>query len=435
VKRIFTNRHFLSLAANIFTSFISFLSILLLARVLSPADMGEWLLYVTIFTFADMLRSGLVHVPFIQMYANNKDVSVCGSAWVISMGVTATASIICYSFSVLCPAYIQQLHLGSFAYYFPVLFIASLPYNIGLWLQQAENNFNQVLNLRLLMSIPFFIVIVFGLTFPFDVHYLIKAHILCYTFASTTSILSGWSNLWSVFKATQEKVKILLGFGKYSTGTLICSNLLKSSDTILISWYLGPTAVAAYNLPYKLIELIEIPLRSVVATSLPQLSTYSQQKNFTKVQQMFNEHTGLLSIVIVPFVILILFFASELVVMAGGKQYVISANIFRVFAIYSLLLPLDRFIGVTLDSIGKPHLNLLKVLLMVVMNVAGSLFVLEFFKSPLLVAAITILTTCCGIAFGIFILNKFFPFSGKQVLMSGYQLILNSINKLTHAKA
>jgi O-antigen/teichoic acid export membrane protein len=150
---------------------------------------------------------------------------------------------------------------------------------------------------------------------------------------------------------------------------------------------------------------------------------------------MFNERTGLVSMAIVPVAILLFISASELIVMAGGKQYAMSANIFRVFVLYSLFLPLDRFIGVTLDSMGKPHLNLLKVLLMVGVNIAGNLLVLELFQSTLLVAVATLVTTGCGIIFGVIVLNRFFPFSVKEVFTSGYQLILRSIYKISSARA
>lgn len=397
--------------------------------------MGKWLLYVTIFTFADMLRSGVVHVALIQMYANKKDATVSGSAWLISLCLTVIISFSCYSVYYLLPNYIHQLHLISFILYFPVLFCASLPYTIALWIQQAENKFNCVLYIRLFLSIPVFAFISSGLIYPFDVQLLIKAHIFFHSVASLMAIIFGWTNIRSIIKAKIETIKALLQFGKYSMGTLICSNLLKSADTFLISWYLGPTAVAAYSLPYKLIELIEIPLRSIVATSLPGLSAFSQQKNFTKVQQIFNENTGLLSIAIVPLVMVGFLSADELIALTGGKQYAaISADIFRVFALYSLLLPLDRFIGITLDSISKPHLNLVKVLLMVLVNITGNIIVLELFNSPLPVAFTTLLTTCCGITFGIFALNKTFPFNGKKMLGSGYQLILSSIYKSIYTK-
>lgn len=52
-------------------------------------------------------------------------------------------------------------------------------------------------------------------------------------------------------------------------GTMVGANLLRSSDTFLIGAFLGGEAVAIFNIPLKLFELVEIPLRSFAATALP----------------------------------------------------------------------------------------------------------------------------------------------------------------------
>ena len=49
-------------------------------------------------------------------------------------------------------------------------------------------------------------------------------------------------------------------FGKYSTASLIGSNLLRSSDTFILSLspIFGATGIAIYSIPMKFVELIEI---------------------------------------------------------------------------------------------------------------------------------------------------------------------------------
>ena len=45
----------------------------------------------------------------------------------------------------------------------------------------------------------------------------------------------------------------------------------------------------------------------------------------------------------------------------GGGAYAEAAAPFRWFLLYALLLPLDRFLGLALDALGRPHLNTVKV--------------------------------------------------------------------------
>ena len=84
----------------------------------------------------------------------------------------------------------------------------------------------------------------------------------------------------------------------------------------------------------------------------------------------------------------------------GGTTVNSSVPVLRTFTIYGLLVPLDRFIGTTLDSIKKPQINSVKIYLMVSFNVVGDLCIallgypLEYY------AIITVITTSIGIFFG-----------------------------------
>ena len=84
----------------------------------------------------------------------------------------------------------------------------------------------------------------------------------------------------------------------------------------------------------------------------------------------------------------------------GGTTVNSSVTVLRTLTIYGLLVPLDRFMGTTLDSIKKPQINSVKIYLMVSFNVIGDLCIaiigypLEYY------AIITVVTTSIGIFFG-----------------------------------
>jgi O-antigen/teichoic acid export membrane protein len=224
----------------------------------------------------------------------------------------------------------------------------------------------------------------------------------------------------SIGNANLATIKKLLSFGKYTMGTLIGTNLLKSTDTFMITWFLGPAALAAYHLPYKLIELVEIPLRSLAAIFLPQAVKQTKDHNLVVVKNLFYQYTALLTIVLLPVGLMMFLFAEEMIIVLGGATYASSANIFRCFVIYSLLLPLDRFLGMTLDILHRPHLNSVKVCLMVVINMTGNLIAIHFFASPLLVAAGTIVTIAGGVMIGWFILKRILSIQVNELLHRGY---------------
>jgi len=91
---------------------------------------------------------------------------------------------------------------------------------------------------------------------------------------------------------------------------------------------------------------------------------------------MYYTYAGAVTLLLIPILIIGFVFAREFVIILGGMKYENTADIFRIFAIYGLLLPVDRFTGVALDSLNKPRKNFFKVVFMTISNIAGDIFVI-----------------------------------------------------------
>jgi O-antigen/teichoic acid export membrane protein len=421
----------LSLTANILASSAGFLSIWVLVRLLNPTDLGAWMLYLTIFSFADMLRSGSIQTAFIRLAADRSYTFVKGSAWLISLGITLLLIFILYLSLLIFPS--DQVSSKA-SHYLALLFLVSLPSTMAVWFMQSAGKFNIILYIRLLVALPFLLFIISGFFLPFTLFHLIEAHVICNALASVIAIILGWAHIREILAFNKKSLISLFGFGKYSIGTLIGTNLLKSSDIFMINWFLGTSAVALYALPYKLIELVEIPIRSFAAAALPLLSRYSAQNDIEAVKGVFNRNTGFLILLIIPFAVIGLLVADSILLLVAGESYVGSADIFRCFIIYSLFLPLDRFLGITLDSLNKPHLNFFKVTASVIINVLGNMYVLYVFQTPVAVAATTVLTVISGVMIGVFSLRKTMTVNLKNMFEEGYQAMSRSLQKILPQK-
>jgi O-antigen/teichoic acid export membrane protein len=226
--------------------------------------------------------------------------------------------------------------------------------------------------------------------FKVSINVIVYAYLIINLLTSLVSSLTNWDGIRYVFKAKKATNKMILDFGKYSTGTLIGSNLLKSADTFIIglSPFLGTAGVALYSIPMKLTEIIEIPLRSFAMTAFPGMSKASIEGNTPLVRHIFYRNAGGMTLLMIPLMLFSFIFADQLVYILGGPGYESTASIFRIFCVYGMLLPLDRFIGVALDSINKPKFNFLKVVYMTLANIIGdSLVVFSFYY---LVASISL---------------------------------------------
>jgi O-antigen/teichoic acid export membrane protein len=254
-------------------------------------------------------------------------------------------------------------------------------------------------------------------------------------------MLLGYDGIIHLGKATGKKNRTLLDFGKYTTFTLIGSNLLRSADTLIISLSpLGTAAVALYSIPMKLIELQQIPLRSFVATAFPKMSKASIHGTIQEVKDVFYKYTGSMTYLFLAMSIFTFVFADYLVLILGGKQYIgidpatgiHTANIVRIFSVYGLFLPIDRMTGVGLDSINKPNMNFVKVFFMVTANVIGDIIAIFVFKSLLMVAVASILFIIVGTLVGYYYMNKQLSLDYRYIFTNGYDFYKSIYDKFRH---
>jgi O-antigen/teichoic acid export membrane protein len=427
ITSLFKNRHTLSLAGNLTNAVLGFVSIALVARLLDRDDMGCWVMFLTAYIFADLLRAGIITTSLIRFAASSKKEQfgeVSGSGWLISLIATAIISTLTISAFFLIGDKVTNQGFRLFLEWYWLAALTTLPFNYAAWLLQAKSQFEKVLYIRLLNQLSFMACILLSLIFEHrSVEYVLMSFIIAGLLPSAISMWAGWSMVRTVRFATRKMVTDLFNFGKFSMGTLMGSNLLRSSDTLLIGFLLDPTQVAIYAIPLKLIEVIEILLRSFVGSAMPVMSQYAAPEYKPELKAMYYKYTGLLSFILLPIVVGTFIFADSLVVILGGAQYAESANILRIFTIYAAFLPLDRFSGVTLDIIGKPYLNFLKVIVMLLVNVAGDIAAIHFFGNIWGVAAVSILTFLTGVLFGNYFLKKYLQHSIRETLRTGYKTV------------
>ncbi|RZK98928.1 MAG: hypothetical protein EOO62_25575, partial [Hymenobacter sp.] len=118
-----------------------------------------------------------------------------------------------------------------------------------------------------------------------------------------------------------------------------------------------------------------------------------------------------------PIVVGVLVFADVIVGLVGGGKYVgtEAAGIYRILIVCSLFFPLERFLGVTLDIIGQPRLNLTKVMLVLVLNVVTDIIGIHVAHNIYGAAWASVVTLIAGIAYGYWVLLRFLPINFRGI--------------------
>lgn len=420
----FNNKHFFSLAGNVIMSGLSIIIMGILYRCLpNKAEMGNWVFFQTMFVLVEMFRTGFLTTATIKFYAGTekeRSAEVIGSAWALATGITF--GLLLLNIPALLLVNVVKIEgLSFFLKWFGISYLFSLPSFIANCVMQAEARFDRLLTMRMvnqLSLLVFIIVLVFMHRLTLET--LVYSNLLSLFLTSMFVLFKGWTNLWAWKYKTRNAITQLYHFGKYSVFGNISSYLLRGSDIFIISATLGAEAVAKYNIGLKLMEVIEIPLRSFIATAMPSLSAAYNRGLKTEMIYGMKKYAGLLTIALIPVCIASLVFAGVAVYLINGGRDMQAANVLRIFMTFSLLFPADRFIALGLDVIHKPNINFLKILAMLAVNIVTDFAGIAIFGNIYGVALATVFPVIVGIWIGYWSLRKYENFTLLQIPAVGY---------------
>ena len=429
-RKILREDNFLSLSGNLIIAVFGFGGFALLARTLTPEDFAEWVLFISGGSLIEMLRYGITNNGLVRFLSGATDEDrdhLIGSNVLVSLFVTVIiVGILTGVYFGFQEAIDDSAYAALFKWY-PVVAFINLPFNNALVVQQAKMEYGKILLIRSISSTLFFGFLVVNYFYmDYSINEIIIGFIIFTIITSIFCIVKSWDGLVLIRKANKESISTLLHFGKYSTFTLIGTNLLRNADVLIISVSpFGSAAVALFSIPLKLTELQQIPLRSFAATAYPKMSKASIEGRTNDLKGLFNTYSGALTYLFFFISLGTFLFAKEFIILVSGTQYLDVALhgidivlIVKILSLYGLMLPIDRMIGISLDSINKPSINALKVMIMLTANVIGDLIAIYVFESIEMVAVSTLVFTLTGILVGMYYLDKTFTISIKGILKS-----------------
>ena len=429
MRKLFTklnNKHFLAFSGNAVIAFFGLLTSALLYRFLSRSDAGKWFVFLSIISLCDAIRNGFLGTATVKFYAGTDEArgsTVLGSVWFLA--ITLTAAVLLINAGGLL--FLPFLHDDGFILsikWVGLTFLSALPFSVIYWKLQADEDYGKMLLLKLVNSIS--TPLAFTLLFCFGK--ITLENVVIYNFltnclTSILGIISGYGRVRTLLKRSKESITELVHFGKHSMGTTLSSTLLSSTDTFVIRIVLGPAAVAIYNVPRQLMQFVEMVLRTFIGTGMSGMAIAFNQKKMLQVAYIMKKYAGMLTVIFIP-IVLVSFLLADIAIgaMSGGKYIgTEAANIFRLFMLFSLIAPIERFNGAALDIIHKPKINFYKVILMLMVNITVDVAALAIFKSLYAVAIAGLITTLSGAYFGYYHLRKYINYSIKEILFTGFR--------------
>ncbi|MEO6524501.1 MAG: oligosaccharide flippase family protein [Mucilaginibacter sp.] len=431
------NKHVLALIGNLVIAVFNVVTMALLLRTMTKPDVGVWFFFLSIYSLADALRNGFLSTGTMKFYAGvakEQAQVVLGSVWFLAIAVSIGLMLL----DACAMPFISMIHNEQVILvikWFGVTVLSSVVFNVTFWILVADENYLRILALRFVNSGSMIVALVVMLILKKgSLENLLIINFLTNCLTSLVCVVFGYSRIKTIWNRTRKSMTELAHFGKYSLATNLSSNLLGSADTFIITAMLGPAALAIYQVPNKLMEIVEILLRTFVGTGMSGMAIAQNNNNMSHLTYISQKYAGMLTWLFIPLAIGAFFFADLAIWLLAGKQYVgtEAANIFRVFMFVAILYPIDRFNGVTLDIIHLPHINFYKVIIMIVVNVSTTFLGIYLFKNIYGAACTFPFAIVAGLGFGYYHLQKHLPgYSIKNILSTGWVESIAFVKKMT----
>ncbi len=422
----FNNKHFLALASNGIIAVMAFVQMGFIYRKMEMDDVGRWFFFLSIVGIAESIRSGFLGTATIKFYAGTepkRGATVLGSVWDLALAITGALALADAGLLTFLK-FIHDKELALATKWFGITIISSLPYTLTFWILMADERYDKILWLKLVNNGSMLLtIIVCVLMHKMTLEALLWINFLTNILTSLVALVFGFSQVKTITHRTRDCILEIFHFGKFNVGTTFIANLLNNVDVFVLKFMLGPTAVAIYNIPLKFMQLVEIPLRSFAGTGMSGMAIAYNNNNIGRVKYILTKYSGMIAIAFIPMAVVTFFVADQAIYLIGGAKYAgtEAANLFRLFMLFSVLSPIDRFNGVTLDVIHKPDVNLYKTILMLVVNVSADFIGITIFKNMYGVAFGSISTVLAGLIFGYFMLRKYISYTLGEIVSTGYR--------------
>lgn len=432
---LFKNIHFQSLFGNGVMALLGMVTISILYRTLSVHDIGIYVFFMTMLVLIETLKSGFLTTAFIKFYSGtdvNRASEVVGSAWLLALTVSGCLLII-NLITFFLSSYISNQGTILFLKYFSLVSLSGLPSFMANIVVQAERRFDRLFCMRLINQVLFTGTIV---TLIFLKKATLNSIILTYSISNVVTsivvVLLGWTKIELIKYCNKKVFWEIFHFGKYSMGTSISSNLFAVTDTFLINFFLGPAALAVFNLGGKLLQIVETPLGSFAASGMPGLAGYYNNNQKEEMIYMMKKMIGMLTIAIVVIAVVSIIFAEPIIRLIGGEKYIHTEapQLFRIFISTAILYPVDRFFALTLDVIHKPKINFYKILIMLAVNLIADYVGLKIYHSVYVIAIANLVPIIVAIAISYVPLNSYFKFGFWNIYKIGYKEVILFLKQL-----
>ncbi|OKS84873.1 flippase [Mucilaginibacter polytrichastri] len=347
---------------------LGFGSFYMLVRLLTKYEFGAWTLFTATTTILEFIRNGLVQSALIKYLSGASDEErpkIISASVTISGALTILFIIINYSLAAFLS------HLWKLPELVPMLMLYTLVFIFSGLLTQFQSveqsglKFQGIFVSTLIRQGGLFLYILLawlGFT-KLTLINLVYVQVISTLISAIISYLFVRDRFQMAWAWQKDWMLKLFHYGKYAFGTTISAMLSNTIDQMMLGGIISAASAGAYNVAVRITNLVEIPTSSIATIVFPQSASRMASEGKEAVKYLYEKSVGAVLAILLPGLIVLFFFAGYIVEIIAGQTYADTIPVLRVTVLYCLLIPYGRQFGTVLDSMGKPKLTFIIVLI------------------------------------------------------------------------
>lgn len=416
---------------RVFVTLFAFINFYILIRVLPREDFGAWVLFLSVASLMELIKHGFVRNPLIRYLAMSPGAQ-SSRIQTASLLLNTVVGVLEVGVLLLCSIFLSdfwdapQLKSLFLIYMCSTLFL--VPINHFDVVQQARLQFKGTFAGNFVRHCSLFLFVVTSFALGKEIQLVHLA------FAQATAIfLSGFVSYYFARKYLQLAGTIdwswfreLKNYGFFTFGTNVSSMINKSIDSWMLGKLISPAAVTIFNPAMRISNLVEVPTETLTSIMFPKLSQRIASDGPQSARYLYEKAVGTITAFMIPVVVFFIVFADPIIRFIAGPGFDQTVPVLQITMLYGLMIPANRFMGITLDAIGRARTNFLLVVRNAGLNLISNYFFIT--KFGIIGAAYGTLTTYAVVT----VLNQIFMhrYLGVRVnnivrhLLESYQKVL-----------
>jgi O-antigen/teichoic acid export membrane protein len=174
---------------------------------------------------------------------------------------------------------------------------------------------------------------------------------------------------FGVSKPRKVHFKRLLEFTQYTFFQGLAERVYANVDTIVIAAFLGNSAIALYNIPYRLTLALDVFSSSIHSSTLPEISTEASNGNTERVRVLLKDAMIFSTILAIPATVGVLLLAEQIIVTLFTDALAAGTTVAIIAVAIQIPDGLRSVFSSTLLGVDRPDLTLRSNLLLITINI------------------------------------------------------------------